>query len=194
VNEDLESLLEVTRRCKTYSGDQASIDLLRNIEDNKVPKLWLSLSFNMNHKSLVDFMRVLLMKYETIKTLVLSRDGEMFPVLPLHKLIDPLSFFTSMLWQFSLANSVSLCDLEIQLIKLISTKLPTSQSTSDGVFITGFSIRGGSLNTKSLMLEEEVTREFEHMLPPFLLRVGRRQESKTISKNHEVCFLTKSKK
>ena len=99
---------------------------------------------------------------------------EVPPVIPLQKLFDPLHLFISVLWQYSIANQVSLFDLEIELYPIKTP--PTKAAMERGVYINGLQIKGGRISERTF-LEEEYSREYQHKMMGFQMVVVKKDKT-----------------
>ena len=76
--------------------------ILEALKSNKTPEKWWRHGFLMGDISLMEFFKNFLAKYEHIKKTVEVRKCEVFPVIPLGKLFDPIALILNYLWQFSM--------------------------------------------------------------------------------------------
>eukprot|EP01017_Pseudomicrothorax_dubius_P004434 TRINITY_DN10884_c0_g1_i2.p1 TRINITY_DN10884_c0_g1~~TRINITY_DN10884_c0_g1_i2.p1 ORF type:complete len:260 (-),score=67.38 TRINITY_DN10884_c0_g1_i2:3-722(-) len=119
-------------------------------------------------------------RYDLLKGLIHVRHGDIFPIIPLAKLFDPFSLLMSFLWEYSLEHRIPLPELEIQLIKMSASHVPTSQPTLGGIYISGFRLRGGKLSDGTILVNED-SREYEYVMPAFLMRVAQKKTKKAIN-------------
>ena len=52
------------------------------------------------------FIKKLIVKYDNVLDFIYQRKCQIYPTVPLHKLIDPFGFIYSFLMQYSLENKV----------------------------------------------------------------------------------------
>ena len=62
-------------------------------------------------------------------------------------------------------------DLQLQLIKISSNNLPSTQPDEEFIYVNGFKIRSGKLNEHSDLLEDEDIREFEYSISAMSMMV-----------------------
>ena len=169
---DLEGIELYLRGDELASRDSHVVETLDVLLREQVPYKWMLGGMATSRKrSLTEFLRCLLLKYHHIKDLVVVRRGVAPPIIPLQNLFDPVHMLSSALWQYSRQNNIPLNKLQIHLIPL--KVIPSKAAVSGGVYVTGFSLRGGKLS-EHMHLEEEFSREYETKMPAFTLVVSQK--------------------
>ncbi len=62
-------------------------------------------------------------------------------------------------------------DLQLQLVKISSNNLPSTQPDEEFIYVNGFKIRSGKLNEHTDQLEDEDIREFDYSIPAMSMMV-----------------------
>ncbi|EAR86276.2 dynein heavy chain family protein (macronuclear) [Tetrahymena thermophila SB210] len=165
IRQDLQSVLDYVTNRTEFTTNLYIQDLLDCLLNNRVPINWWKQGFLLNKKTLYDFIQSFLCKHEHLNIIINSRQGQLFPIIPLQKLFNPIQLFTSLQLQFCLLKNFKLHEVKFQFRKL--RKMESRQPSEGGIFVSGLYLKGGRINMENLMLEDERCREFESQLPPF---------------------------
>ena len=188
MREDLEHISVYLKGDELISTHGSVLETFSSLQKQKTPKKWTKKSFYTNKSnSLEDFFRCFLHKYETLKEIVYRMKCEVPPVIPLQKLFDPIHFLTSILWQYSVKNSVSIFNLEIELHPY---KIPpTRTNKGNDIYVTGFYVKGGRISSRTF-LDEEYSREYYNKLPGFRIKIVHRERTHMLMVIHSFYSIT----
>jgi len=75
--------------------------MVEDVISNRIPSKWDYYGLFSTQKSLLDFLRVFLSKFEHISEVVLERHNKLFPSISLYKLFDPFSLIFALLFENS---------------------------------------------------------------------------------------------
>lgn len=144
--------------------------LLKSFYLNEVPDTWRErlYSKNVDLESFTTFLKSLLMKLDQLFSLTVKLKGDLPPIIPIDRLLDPESFFIN-LWH---ANS-KLRNLPFHrcIFTLRSCKVRNYTETQSTIKISGLCIRGGTIDPMSGELQEESPREFSSPLHSMYLDI-----------------------
>jgi len=175
VIKDLEFLWNFSRNLTMGLSSQT---IFTALIQGQVPIHWKKQGFSLNVNSLEDFIEDFLIKLEFLHKWINKRKGEIYPVLPINKLFDPMHFLWTFLYHTAKAKNCQCQDLKFSLEK---TKTFEKQDLLQGLIISGFNIKRGALNSNSNFLEDENIREFINPMPIFqmkaLIRINKTMRS-----------------
>jgi hypothetical protein len=118
IKEDLVAIVEILRGNASTPLNKYLKRILDQILDNRVPEEWLLNGFVTHDSSLLGYIKNLLTKKDFLISLVYARKCEMFPIIPLGKMMDPFSLFYDFLWYYAKEHSVKACAYYIEIYLL----------------------------------------------------------------------------
>lgn len=153
-----------------FRMNQKNKSMLAGFSCNEVPEEWKYklLSLNISQENLTKFFRSLLLKLDQLFNLSVKLKGDLPPIIPVNRLLDPESFFMNLLYMNSKFRNLSLYNCAFTLRSCKDRGFKETQST---IKITGFSVRGGSIDPVNGELVEELPREFNSLMGPLFLDI-----------------------
>ena len=137
---------------------------------NEVPETWKTviLSKNLRQETFTSFIKSLLTKFDQIYSLAVKLKGELPPIIPINRLLDPESFFINVISMNSKLRSLT-TNKCVYTIK--SCKDKTFKETPNTIKITGLCVRGGRIDPTTSELIDESPREYTSPMGALFLEV-----------------------
>jgi hypothetical protein len=145
--------------------------VLRDFYLNQIPDFWrpILLELNLSYENFSVMIRSVLVKFDQIYNLIVKLKGELPPIIPVNRLLDPQAFFINFLNTNCRLRNLSAIHCVFTLRSTSDKSYPHSQST---LKITGLTVKGGSLDPITGELVEENAREFDSGLGRLYLEVA----------------------
>lgn len=150
--------------------DQLATPILKSFYLNEVPQSWkLRLtSKNINLGNFTQMLKSLLMKLDQLFSLTVKLKGDLPPIIPIDRLLDPESFFVNLWHAHCKLRNISYNDC---VFTLKSCRVKDYQETPSTIRISGLCIRGGSIDPITGELVDESPREFSSPLSSLFLDI-----------------------
>lgn len=153
-----------------YRLGSTAQDVLQSFYLNEVPRSWKSLitTKNLKQETFTIFIKSLLTKFDQIYSLTVKLKGELPPIIPVNRLLDPESFFVNVLSMNARLRSLAINKCSFTLRSCRDKAYRESTST---IKIAGLSIRGGRIDPVSSELVDESPREYSSPMDALFLEV-----------------------
>jgi hypothetical protein len=150
--------------------DHITAPILKSFYLNEVPDVWKErlYSKNIRQENLTLMFKSLLMKLDQIYSLTVKLKGELPPIIPIDRLLDPESFFINLWHAHCRLRSLSFHSC---VFTLRSCRVKNHVESPSTIKISGLCIRGGSIDPLSGELVDESPREFSSPLNSMYLDI-----------------------
>jgi hypothetical protein len=150
--------------------DHIASPILKSFYLNEVPNVWKErlYSKNVNFENFTLLLKSLLMKLDQLFSLTVKLKGDLPPIIPIDRLLDPESFFIN-LWHAHC--KLRMISYPSCVFTLRSCKVKDYTESSSTIKISGLCVRGGCIDPITGELVDESPREFSSPLSSMFLDV-----------------------
>ena len=150
---------------------EVSKEVLSSFNHNEVPADWkrkLS-TLNLSMESFSLLVRSLLLKFDQIYNIIVRLKGELPPIIPVNRLLDPQSFFINVMHVNCRLRKLNMINCVFTLRSCSDKLHPDSASR---LKIAGLKVKGGTFDPVSGELIDENAREFDPSLGSLFLDIS----------------------